>query len=109
VAVRAGGATTLVVPGSQRGRYALNYASRDGGHARPIAAVGKGQNAVRLTPCPPETPTFRRTGTVGEWTAFSGGFIIRGSGCVTVDAYVPGRRRPLSARIRFDARRSACS
>jgi hypothetical protein len=28
---------------------------------------------------------------------------------VTVDAYVPGRRRPLSARIRFDARRSACS
>jgi hypothetical protein len=47
-----------------------------------VDGPGEGSRAVRFEPCPPNTPSFSRDGSVGDETFFAGGFLVTRPACV---------------------------
>ena len=77
-------------------------AAADRPHLRVAWAGGSGI-AATFVPCAPGTPAFSYRGTVGERTAWAGGFFIDGPGCRHIEVWVKGRARPLTRTISFGA------
>jgi hypothetical protein len=86
--VDAGPAVTIVV------------APADRPHLRVSWAGGSGW-AVTFRACSPGTRAFSYGGTVGQHTAFAGGFLVDGPGCRHVEVWVQGRPRPLARTLSF--------
>jgi hypothetical protein len=85
-AVHAGPAVTLTVAAADRSWARLTYGQ--------VASA----TALTLEPCDPATPRFSGGGTVGVWTGFAGGFLVKHAGCVHFTVAARGRR-PRSARV----------
>jgi hypothetical protein len=100
VVVRAGPAVMVSVAPRFRRRLALEYVQPTRAGV-PWPALP----AVRLEPCPPDTPAFVGGGTVGRLTAFSGGFRVRRPGCYVLEAR-SGSESPVRRTISFGAGRA---
>jgi hypothetical protein len=100
VVVRTGAPVTISVAPRSRRRLALEYVQPTRAGVRWPAF-----SAVRLEPCPPDTPAFVGGGTVGSLTAFSGGFLVRRPGCYVVEARRESRP-PVRRTISFGTGRS---
>lgn len=86
IAVRAGRRPVLLrIPRRVRGSIALSYAAEPDGTTADVRRVREGQSLVRVHPCPPGTPRFSGGGSVGRYTAFSGGFVLRRRGCYPIE------------------------
>jgi hypothetical protein len=77
-------------------------AAQDRAHLR-VGWSGGMAAALTFSPCAPSTPAFSYRGTVGERTAWAGGFYVDGPGCRHIDVWVRGRAQPLSRTVSFGA------
>jgi hypothetical protein len=76
--VRAGAPVTISIVPADRDVAALVYVHGTGQGLR------LGVPVVRLVPCAPSTKAFAYKGTVGPFTYFPGGFVVKRPTCVTV-------------------------
>lgn len=88
VLLAAGHRATVSIHPADRRRAALQYRfgdeTQDG---RPADAT------VDFVPCPPQTPRFSGSGTVGPATIWGGGLLVRSAGCVRLRLTVDGVSR----------------
>ena len=93
---RASARVTLVIPREHRSVAGLAYAG--GEPPRAPFTVANGGAATRIRACRRDQRAFSYSGTVGRWTAFPGGFLLTGPGCVPVEVRERGRvyRKTLS-------------
>src|SRR5262249_45128933 len=87
--VASGGPGTVSVPPAERGHLHLAWAGGDAG-------------AARFVPCPRSTPAFSYQGTVGEHTAWAGGFLVNGAGCRHLDIWF-GTAKHVRITVSFGA------
>jgi hypothetical protein len=90
VGVRTGRPVTLRLIPDEPKAMALDYIRAEWRRRHRRVAGGSGQEAVRFVPCPPETPKFSESGTVGPWTAYNGGILVAKPGCATIRVTAPG-------------------
>ena len=100
VIARAGTRVTLVIPREHRSETGLGY--RRSEPPKPPFTVANGGAAVRFRACRRDQPAFSYDGVVGGRTAFTGGFLLTGPGCVPVE--VRERGRVHRATLAFGAR-----
>ena len=86
---RARSRVTLVIPSEHRSKTGLGY--RRAEPPRPPFTVANGGAAVRFRACRRDQRAFSYEGAVGGWTAFTGGFLLTGPGCVSVEVRQRGR------------------
>ena len=86
---RASTRVTLVIPAEHRSVAGLAY--RGGERPRPPFTIANGGAATRIRACRRDRRAFSYDGVVGGWTAFPGGFLLSGPGCVPVEVRERGR------------------
>jgi hypothetical protein len=98
VLVVAGHRARVSIHPADRGRASLQY--RLGDEARPTRPA---DTTTDFVPCPPETPRFSDSGTVGPTTIWAGGLLVRRMGCVRLRLVVDGVPRA-GVRLALGAR-----
>jgi hypothetical protein len=97
IAVRAGKAVRLRIPPEARGSISMVYGVDRDGTLPNVRRVRQGQALVRVKPCAPHRPRFSDGRPIGPWTAFNGGFVMRGAGCYPIEVARAGK--PFTRRM----------
>jgi hypothetical protein len=97
---RAGTRVTVVIPSEHRSMAGLGY--RRGEPPRAPFTVANGGAAVRFRACRRDQRAFSYDGTVGGWTAFTGGFLLPGAACVPIEVRERGRVRRVTLAFGAD-------
>lgn len=98
VGVRAGRTVTISIAPADRSFARLVYVGR-----HRLNELEPWPVKVKLRACDADEPAFSYDGPVGEVTGFSGGFLLAGPRCVTVEVRVKGSSRIYRRAVSFGA------